>query len=112
MYLLYVDANSFVKASSSPEENQDDTFTKDYIQFSKRDLYGIREIHEQGSPNIFRLLVNSLCPLIFGHELIKGLPKIMHLFEVKLVFYLLYLVEGVGQLIIQKTFQCDRTFMY
>ena len=74
MYMLYLDANSFVKAASSTAEdvNTDYTFTKDYIQFSKRDLYGIREIFDQGSPNIFKLLVNSLCPLIFGHELIKG----------------------------------------
>lgn len=76
MYFLYIDVNSLVKASSGAieegNEQGDGTFTKDYVQFSKKDLYGIREIYEQGQGNVFKMLVNSLCPLIFGHELVKG----------------------------------------
>ncbi|CAH8570818.1 unnamed protein product [Schistosoma haematobium] len=39
-------------------------------EFSMKDLYAIREISEQ--PNLFRLLVCSLCPSICGRGLIKA----------------------------------------
>ncbi|CAH8856749.1 unnamed protein product [Trichobilharzia szidati] len=39
-------------------------------EFSVKDLYAIREISEQ--PNLFRLLVCSLCPSICGRGLIKA----------------------------------------
>ena len=77
MYQLYIDTHSFVKAgSSSPEEGDDDpdsttSFTKDAIDFSKKDLYGIREILQPGL-DTFKLLVNSLCPQIYGHEMVKA----------------------------------------
>lgn len=73
MFVLYIDANSLVKASTNPTEDGADTaFTKDYVQFSEKDLSGIRKIAEYGGSNIFRLLVNSLCPPIFGHTLVKA----------------------------------------
>lgn len=73
MYRLYVDTHSFVKASASlsEEDNPDTAFTKDGIDFSKKDLYGIREVLEPGV-DTFKLLVNSLCPQIFGHEMVKA----------------------------------------
>lgn len=42
----------------------------EYCDFSKRDLYGIQEIFH--SENIFKLLVHSFCPSIYGHELVKA----------------------------------------
>lgn len=33
------------------------------------DYYAIEEIHDQ--PQLFRLLVNSLCPAIYGHEVLE-----------------------------------------
>lgn len=77
MYYLYIDVNSLVKASTNPgsaeeADGGDVAFTKDYVQFSNKDLYGIRAIKEVGGSNVFKLLVNSLCPPIFGHELVKG----------------------------------------
>ncbi|KAI9209157.1 MCM2/3/5 family-domain-containing protein [Polychytrium aggregatum] len=78
MYYLYIDVNSMVKAASGSIDDiadqgdgNDPGFTKDFVQFSKKDLYGIQEVHEQGN-GIFRLVVNSLCPAIFGHELVKA----------------------------------------
>ncbi|KAJ3126094.1 DNA replication licensing factor mcm8 [Nowakowskiella sp. JEL0407] len=77
MYFLYIDAVSLVKASSTnlpdaKEPNESDvSFTKDFIHFSNKDLHAIRIIHDEG-PNIFRVLVNSFCPAIFGHELVKA----------------------------------------
>ena len=38
--------------------------------FTDTDMCAVREIFED--ENTFRLLVNSLCPTIFGHELVKA----------------------------------------
>ncbi|KAI8926730.1 MCM2/3/5 family-domain-containing protein [Entophlyctis helioformis] len=77
MYYLYLDANSLNKAGASSSDQQDDNgsdlatgLSKDYLQFSRKELYGIREIHEH--PDVFKLLVHSLCPPIFGHEIVKA----------------------------------------
>jgi DNA helicase MCM8 len=72
MYYLYIDVNSLVKASTAANEEDESSFTKDYIEFSKRDLYGIEQIHLQGETEVFKLLVNSLCPSIYGHEVVKA----------------------------------------
>lgn len=40
------------------------------MQFSLKDMYAIREIADQ--KNLFRLIVNSIAPSIYGHELVKG----------------------------------------
>ena len=76
MYLLYIDTNSLAKAGQSKREEEEDgaatSFTKESIAFSRKELYGIREIFEC-STNLFQLLVNSLCPPIFGHLMVKGM---------------------------------------
>ncbi|KAJ3209863.1 DNA replication licensing factor mcm8 [Entophlyctis luteolus] len=86
MYYLYISGNSLVKASGSSEssegdgsrgsqnsaESEENRFTKDGISFSRKDLYGIRQIHDVGDDELFKLLVNSLCPAIFGHEIVKA----------------------------------------
>ncbi|XP_006870467.1 PREDICTED: DNA helicase MCM8 isoform X2 [Chrysochloris asiatica] len=40
------------------------------MEFSLKDLYAIQEI--QAEEKLFKLIVNSLCPVIFGHELVKA----------------------------------------
>ncbi|XP_049692661.2 DNA helicase MCM8 [Helicoverpa armigera] len=40
------------------------------LSFTLKDYYAIQEIH--GSEDVFRLLVHSLCPTIFGHEAVKA----------------------------------------
>ncbi|XP_004930146.1 DNA helicase MCM8 isoform X2 [Bombyx mori] len=40
------------------------------LSFTLKDYYAIQEIH--GSDDVFRLLVHSLCPTIFGHEAVKA----------------------------------------
>jgi hypothetical protein len=54
MFVLYLDANSLVKASTNPGGGEDDSsaFTKDYMQFSEKDLSGIRKIAEFGGNNV------------------------------------------------------------
>ncbi|XP_072942602.1 DNA helicase MCM8-like [Epargyreus clarus] len=40
------------------------------LSFTIKDYYAIQEIH--ASEDVFRLLVHSLCPTIFGHEAVKA----------------------------------------
>ncbi|XP_059050962.1 DNA helicase MCM8-like [Achroia grisella] len=40
------------------------------LSFTLKDYYAIQEIH--ASENVFKLLVHSLCPTIFGHEAVKA----------------------------------------
>ena len=54
--------------SSKSRSSQDDNL--DILQFSLKDMYAIREIADQ--KKLFRLIVNSICPPIYGHELVKG----------------------------------------
>eukprot|EP00111_Clytia_hemisphaerica_P002704 TCONS_00007630-protein len=66
MYLLFIQAISIsndkeIKESGNAEENND---------FSIKDLYAIQEI--QSEKELFRLVVGSLCPAIYGHELVKA----------------------------------------
>jgi len=73
MYILYIDVNSMKKSGKIATDSVDKSdigFEKEDIQFSAKDMYAIQDIHQQ--PNLFRLIVNSLCPGIFGHELVKG----------------------------------------
>lgn len=41
-------------------------------QFSSRDLEFIARFSTETAGDTFRLLVNSLCPAIYGHELVKA----------------------------------------
>ncbi|KAI8322645.1 MCM8 protein [Martensiomyces pterosporus] len=86
LYILYLDAvavnkvggsssnaegasstSSFASMTTSPE---DEMTTKDGIHFSHKDLQFIREVHKE--PKLFRLLVHSFSPGIFGHEMVKA----------------------------------------
>jgi DNA helicase MCM8 len=68
--ILYIEANSIESQSrsinSSQEENQEEM-----NQFSPQDLQVITEIYQENS-KIFRLLVHSISPGIFGHDLVKA----------------------------------------
>ena len=43
----------------------------DLVHFTYNDHALIQDIHSFG-PNIFKLLVNSLCPTVFGHNMVKA----------------------------------------
>ncbi|KAF9585923.1 DNA topoisomerase [Lunasporangiospora selenospora] len=78
MYLLYLDVNYITKATTTKEEDDvyDDEETnskepsKDSIQITTKDLYAIEEVHME--PQLFKLIVNSFSPAIFGHEMVKA----------------------------------------
>lgn len=67
MFLLYVDASSIINGKG---RGTGPNSVSVGIEFSLKDYYGIQEI--QGEPNLFRLLVGSLCPSIYGHEMVKA----------------------------------------
>lgn len=74
-FVLYINANSIQLMGSSNKDsaggeaasNRPDVKS---LEFSSKDLELFKEIKNNEDP--FRLLVNSLCPSIFGHELVKA----------------------------------------
>ncbi|XP_072713404.1 DNA helicase MCM8 isoform X3 [Ciconia boyciana] len=66
MFLLYIEANSVSNSKGQKPKNFDETFQRSFMEFSLKDLYAVQEI--QAEENLFRLIVNSLCPAIYGHE--------------------------------------------
>ncbi|XP_041975315.1 DNA helicase MCM8-like [Aricia agestis] len=61
LLLLYIEAISV---------QNDKNISNPTVSFTLKDYYAIQEIHDY--KNVFRLLVHSLCPAIFGHELVKA----------------------------------------
>ncbi|KAF9162887.1 DNA replication licensing factor mcm8 [Actinomortierella ambigua] len=86
MFLLYIDVSYINKAAISQDErdyvdsdegddSDDDNHDrqgggKESIQLTRKDLYAIEDIHTE--PQLFKLIVNSFCPTIYGHELVKA----------------------------------------
>ncbi|GAB6026064.1 DNA replication licensing factor mcm8 [Chamberlinius hualienensis] len=75
IFLLYIEANSICNikgdvGNAPTTKNGLKAAGSIGMEFSQRDFSAIREIHEQD--NLFRLIVHSLCPAIYGHEMIKA----------------------------------------
>ena len=66
MYLLYVEALSVSNAKAGAADPRQDSA----LAFSHTELLGIRSIAAEA--HLFNLLVNSLSPAIFGHEIVKA----------------------------------------
>ena len=66
LFMLYLDV---VSISNSKELKKG---KMDLVQYTENELFAIDEIANEDQ--LFPLLVNSLCPAIYGHEVIKGLP--------------------------------------
>lgn len=62
---FYLDVNAIVneRSNESPLSSID-------VCFSDNDLEVVRAIHQE--KNIFRLLVKSLCPTVYGHDIVKA----------------------------------------
>eukprot|EP00794_Sanderia_malayensis_P020314 gene20314-22313_t len=67
MFLLYIHANSLTNFRES--KNKEDSENQNN-EFTLKELYAIQEIHSE--KNLFKLIVGSLCPSIYGHELVKA----------------------------------------
>ncbi|KAJ1810048.1 DNA replication licensing factor mcm8, partial [Coemansia sp. RSA 2598] len=95
LYILYIDAVSLTKVGGGGEQDADESgvsaafpdrlllnrdggkagaesesATKDGISFSTKDYQFIGKVYQE--PMLFRLLVHSFCPGIFGHEMVKA----------------------------------------
>ncbi|GAB2272341.1 DNA replication licensing factor mcm8 [Dionaea muscipula] len=77
LFYLYLEAVS-IKNSKSAEESQysnaDSRATEmmDLFSFSPRDLEFIVKFSEEHGSDIFRQMIQSICPSIYGHELVKA----------------------------------------
>lgn len=80
LYYLYLEAVS-VSNSKSPADSEDFQVTNsetranmlsDFHAFSPRDLEFIVKFSEEHGSDIFRQILQSFCPSIYGHELVKG----------------------------------------
>jgi DNA helicase MCM8 len=71
MFNLYIDANCIAKVHGGDlSEVEQLGNSKDAEEFDENELHVITDI--KSSYNLFSLLVNSFCPLIFGNELVKA----------------------------------------
>ncbi|EOY07748.1 Minichromosome maintenance 8 [Theobroma cacao] len=79
-YYLYIEAVSIKnsKSQSVPEDLQDSdsnaraTELVDLFSFSPRDLEFIVKFSEEHGSYVFRQILQSICPSIYGHELVKA----------------------------------------
>ncbi|CAJ0963326.1 unnamed protein product [Ranitomeya imitator] len=71
MFLLYIEANSVCNSKGRKGKETDESATHGAsMDFSLKDLYAIQEIQSQ--ENLLKLIVHSLCPTIYGHEVVKA----------------------------------------
>ncbi|XP_050242875.1 probable DNA helicase MCM8 [Quercus robur] len=79
-YYLYLEAVSIKnsKSQSTPEDSQDSnskaraTELCNLFSFSPRDLEFVVKFKEENGSDIFRQILQSICPSIYGHELVKA----------------------------------------
>jgi DNA helicase MCM8 len=64
LFVLYIDANAIDNAKNV------DNGKVELMNFQIKELFAIQEISNE--PNIFRLIVQSICPGIYGNELVKA----------------------------------------
>ena len=62
LFLLYIDANSIHNFKAHSSDKSD-------LSLTQKDLLAINEIAHE--PDVFRLIVNSICPSIYGNEVVK-----------------------------------------
>ncbi|KAL7136597.1 hypothetical protein ABFS83_10G040500 [Erythranthe nasuta] len=80
LYYLYLDVVSIInsKSQSAPEDMQHTdsnaraTEHLDLYSFSPRDLEFIVKFSEEHGSDVFRQIMQSICPSIYGHELVKA----------------------------------------
>ncbi|XP_033835247.1 DNA helicase MCM8 [Periophthalmus magnuspinnatus] len=72
MFLLYIEATSVsnTKGLQSKTGGQGSAEAQSSEEFSLKELYAIQEIQSQ--PDLLKLMVHSLCPVIYGHLLVKA----------------------------------------
>ncbi|XP_006822145.1 DNA helicase MCM8-like [Saccoglossus kowalevskii] len=67
MFLLYIYANSVNNSKGNKKGESNSGLA---VDFTLKELYAIQAI--QAEKNLFRLIIGSLCPAIYGHEMVKA----------------------------------------
>ncbi|XP_070576847.1 DNA helicase MCM8-like [Ptychodera flava] len=67
MFLLYINANA---VNNSKGNKKGESSTGLAIDFTIKELYAIQAI--QAEKNLLKLIVGSVCPAIYGHEMVKA----------------------------------------
>ena len=67
MFLIYIDA---VSVENERQRDASASASADDLNETPQDLYAIQAIASE--PNVFATIVNSLCPSIFGNDLVKA----------------------------------------
>uniref|UniRef100_H3CWV5 DNA helicase MCM8 n=1 Tax=Tetraodon nigroviridis TaxID=99883 RepID=H3CWV5_TETNG len=70
MFLIYLEAISVSNNKGTEGSGGAVEDNSGGHEFTLKELYAVQEIQSQ--PNLLRLIVNSLCPLIYGHLLVKA----------------------------------------
>lgn len=79
LYYLYIEVVSITNSKShSLTEDVQNANAKniehfDLYSFSPRDLEFIVKFSEEHGSDVFRQILQSICPSIYGHELVKGI---------------------------------------
>lgn len=80
LYYLYLEVVSITnsKSQSMPEGSKDNPNARaadllDLYSFSPKDLEFIVKFSEEHGSDVFRQILQSVCPSIYGHELVKGI---------------------------------------
>ncbi|XP_074575784.1 putative DNA helicase MCM8 [Curcuma longa] len=79
LYYLYLEAVSIRSLKSNNTEDVQENNSKsgactlsDFISFSPKDLEFVVKFFEEHGSDVFRTILHSLCPSIYGHELVKA----------------------------------------
>ncbi|WOL04368.1 putative DNA helicase MCM8 isoform X1 [Canna indica] len=79
LYYLYLEAVSVRNSKSQSTEDVQENNSKtgacvpfDFFSFSPRDLEFVVKFSEEHGSDIFRQILHSFCPSIYGHELVKA----------------------------------------
>lgn len=79
LYYLYLEAVSIRSLKSNNAEDVQENNSKsgactpsDFISFSPKDLEFVVKFFEEHGSDVFRTILHSLCPSIYGHELVKA----------------------------------------
>lgn len=75
LYYLYLEGVSVKNSKSQSEETESvakATDLLDLYSFSQRDLEFVCKFSLEHGSDVFRQILQSICPSIYGHELVKG----------------------------------------
>ena len=71
MFLLYLHANAITNTKGGSNASEKTSSSSGVnVDFTMKDLYAIEEI--QAQENLFKLIIASVCPAIYGHEMVKA----------------------------------------